>query len=524
MSTSDFLANFEASLNKLNKLNDYITRNTTNKKEFTGFVLTKLRELNEKIKLFITRFNELKAQVVTLQSQINDNSSGIQNKDGEIANLKSDLERLTKEKNDLKEFVDNEIPKNTQKSVDLEKETKQLQNNIDAMETKMRELESENAELTNQKNTLQQELSSRGDVQSEHAKAIEELSNKNKAELAKAQQDNAAQIDELQKQNDELQKQNDEQIANLNYKAQKMEEIEKQITEKENQIQGINQKIQELEQKIAEKDSQLAEKDRQIAELQQNTSSSQQQQQQNAEAITQASNRIKQLEKEKADLENINKDLVERIIAATNAINIATAQLEELVNQGFYDKSKQDVDVLIKEIEESLQLISNSIQGNSNAPPNSNQNVSSGRYNNPKYNRNLNINGKNTNLKDLIIDLKGKSDEQDRNSGGRNIFNKYKGALQFIEDILSQTPNISESDLNLMVKSAINKYNIEFYQNFNKIRGGFKNKKNTNKIVKFHKTRKQKGGYLWGKQKTTSLKSSKTSKIFLPSKHTKKRL
>jgi hypothetical protein len=39
----------------------------------------------------------------------------------------------------LKEFVDNEIPKNTQKSVDLEKETKQLQNNIDAMETKMRE-------------------------------------------------------------------------------------------------------------------------------------------------------------------------------------------------------------------------------------------------------------------------------------------------------------------------------------------------------------------------------------------------
>ncbi len=126
------------------------------------------------------------------------------------------------------------------------------------------------------------------------------------------------------------------------------------------------------------------------------------------------------------------------------------------------------------------------------------------------------------NLKDLLIDLKGKSDEQDRNSGGRNINNKYKSALAFIEDILSQTPNISDLDLNLMITSAMNKYNIEFYQNFNKIRGGFKNKKNTNKIIKFHKTRKQKGGYLWGKQKTISSKSSKTSIIFSPLKHSKK--
>jgi len=497
--TSDFLANFESSLNKLNKLNDYITRNTTNKREFTGFVLTKLRELNEKVKLFIIRFNELKAQVVTLQSQINDNSSGIQNKDGEIVNLKVELERLNKEKSDLKEFIDNELPKNTQKNVDLERKSEELQVKIDEMETKLRELEAQNVELTNQKNTLQQELSSRGDVQAEHAKSIEELSNKNKAELTKSQQDNAAQIDQLQK---EIADRESKSQANV----QQMEQIQKQIAEKDNQIQSISQKIQELEQKISEKDSQLAEKDRQIAELQQNTSTTQQQQQQNTEAITEATNRIKQLEKEKSDLENDNKDLVQRIIAATDAINIATAQLEELVNQGFYDKSKQDVDVIIKEIEASLQLISNSIQG-SNITKVSNSNNSS-------YDKNIiNLNGVLTNVNSLVRDLQAKSNQLIRNNNGKNVYDKYKAAYESIREFKNQNPNATDDDIKSKTKETLTKYNISI-SNTGIIQGGNMNlKKSKKKIRKPSTTRKQKGGYLWGKQKTFSFKNKTISKI-----------
>lgn len=497
--TSDFLANFESSLNKLNKLNDYITRNTTNKREFTGFVLTKLRELNEKVKLFIIRFNELKAQVVTLQSQINDNSSGIQNKDGEIVNLKVELERLNKEKSDLKEFIDNELPKNTQKNVDLERKSEELQVKIDEMETKLRELEAQNVELTNQKNTLQQELSSRGDVQAEHAKSIEELSNKNKAELTKSQQDNAAQIDQLQK---EIADRESKSQANV----QQMEQIQKQIAEKDNQIQSISQKIQELEQKISEKDSQLAEKDRQIAELQQNTSTTQQQQQQNTEAITEATNRIKQLEKEKSDLENDNKDLVQRIIAATDAINIATAQLEELVNQGFYDKSKQDVDVIIKEIEASLQLISNSIQG-SNITKVSNSNNSS-------YDKNIiNLNGVLTNVNSLVRDLQAKSNQLIRNNNGKNVYDKYKAAYESIREFKNQNPNATDDDIKSKTKETLSKYNISI-SNTGIIQGGNMNlKKSKKKIRKPSTTRKQKGGYLWGKQKTFSFKNKTISKI-----------
>jgi len=497
--TSDFLANFESSLNKLNKLSDYITRNTTNKREFTGFVLTKLRELNEKVKLFIIRFNELKAQVVTLQSQINDNSSGIQNKDGEIVNLKVELERLNKEKSDLKEFIDNELPKNTQKNVDLERKSEELQVKIDEMETKLRELEAQNVELTNQKNTLQQELSSRGDVQAEHAKSIEELSNKNKAELTKSQQDNAAQIDQLQK---EIADRESKSQANV----QQMEQIQKQIAEKDNQIQSISQKIQELEQKISEKDSQLAEKDRQIAELQQNTSTTQQQQQQNTEAITEATNRIKQLEKEKSDLENDNKDLVQRIIAATDAINIATAQLEELVNQGFYDKSKQDVDVIIKEIEASLQLISNSIQG-SNITKVSNSNNSS-------YDKNIiNLNGVLTNVNSLVRDLQAKSNQLIRNNNGKNVYDKYKAAYESIREFKNQNPNATDDDIKSKTKETLSKYNISI-SNTGIIQGGNMNlKKSKKKIRKPSTTRKQKGGYLWGKQKTFSFKNKTISKI-----------
>jgi DNA repair exonuclease SbcCD ATPase subunit len=368
------------------------------------------------------------------------------------------------------------------------------------METKLRELEAQNAELTNQKNTLQQELSSRGDVQAEHARSIEELSNKNKAELTKSQQDNAAQIDQLQKEIADRE-------SKLQANAQQMEQIQKQIAEKDNQIQSISQKIQELEQKISEKDSQLAEKDRQIAELQQNTSTTQQQQQQNTEAITQATNRIQQLEKEKADLENINKDLVQRIIAATDAINIATAQLEELVNQGFYDKSKQDVDVIIKEIEASLQLISNSIQG-SNITTNVSNSINS------SYDKNIiNLNGVLTNVNSLMRDLQAKSNQFIRNNNGKNVYDKYKAAYETIREFKNQNPNANDDVMKSKTKEILSKYNINI-SNTGIIQGGNMNLKKSKKKIRIHSTtRKQKGGYLWGKQKTFSFKNKTISKI-----------
>jgi chromosome segregation ATPase len=350
----------------------------------------------------------------------------------------------------------------------------------------LRELEAKNVSLENEKETLQKELSSRGDVQGQHAQEIQQLSEKNKLEVEKLQQENLKEIQELQK----------------------------QIADKDAQIQSNLQKIQTLEQQIVEKD-------KKIADFEATCGVAQQEQQQNATAIQSANDKIAQLENEKSVLQKMNDDLIKRIIAATEAINNATSQLEELTNQAFYDKSNQDVSAIINEIEASLQQIINTIQGNTNtATPNPSVSLSGPRQSNQstpeQRNRNINMNGNQSNLNFLLSDLKNKSNDVIRNTGQQN--NKYINAYDFIDFNLASNPNMSEDELNMMVKSALSQNGIQLYGNFNKVKGGYnmslKKTKKYNKKAKSHHTRKQKGGYLWGNQKSSSIKSMKGNRSF----------
>jgi chromosome segregation ATPase len=483
---SEFLAKFDDSLRRLSKLNDMISKNTTNKKEFSAFVLSKLQELNVKIKEIVEKIKQIKSQLVLLQGSVNQNTSGIQNKDKEIADLKANLEKLTQEKKNLEDLINNEIPKNTNKNLELQKE-------IDEKESKLRELESKNVALMNEKEALQKELSNRGDLQGQHAQEIQQLSEKNKLEVEKMQQENIKQIQELQK----------------------------QIADKDTQIQSNLQKIQSLEQQIVEKD-------KKIAELESKSSSVQQQQQQNVEAIKSANDKIAQLENEKLALQQMNDDLIKRIVAATEVINNATIQLEELTNQNFYDKSNQDFIAIINEIEASLQQIINTIQGTGTVgqnvknllppPPGSITNLPPSPPDSiQQKNRTIVYQNQTLKINDLLKGLKTKGEQVARTTGEQN--NKYIKAYNLISNI---NPNISDMSLITTVTRALPNIDVDVNAlGVLTVKGGnnmsLKKTKKHHKKMKSHYTRKQKGGFLWGKQKTSSIKTPKTSSYLVTS-------
>ena len=133
-----FLAQFQQSLNLLNNLNDIINENTQDKQQFTTFVKEQLARVRTKIGALIQRINELKAKLVTLQDQINQNNGGIQNKDAEIADL-------TRQRNE----INTQLTEATRLRDENMNRANALQTDIDQREAEIQRLTAENATLRN---------------------------------------------------------------------------------------------------------------------------------------------------------------------------------------------------------------------------------------------------------------------------------------------------------------------------------------------------------------------------------------
>ena len=293
-------------------------------------------------------------------------------------------------------------------------------------------------------------------------------------------------------------------------RAQQIEDLNNQHAA---QMEQLQQEIQRLQQEIEQRDRQIAANDA-------NAQQQQQDQQNNANAIQELNNRIAAIEGERNALQEENNDLIGRIIAATEAIGNAAEHLRELTDEGFYNTSREEVERKIGEIEAIIQQISNAIQGNGGlqvAAPQQRQ-----RQQRPDRNRNININNRNMNVNDLLNNLREKGADVARNTGDQD--NKYNKALRFIEETLQTTPNIQDRELKLVVDAAFNRNAIDF-TNEGRIRGGYKTtRKHKTRGKKY--TRRQKGGFLYGKYKKTSTiassstPSSKNTSSLLSSKST----
>ena len=118
------------------------------------------------------------------------------------------------------------------------------------------------------------------------------------------------------------------------------------MNELTNEITVRDNKLNDLQQQLQEKTNEVTAHAQNINTIQGQTAS-----------------QIEALNQQIVDLRTENEDLIQRIIAATRAINMATASLETLSNSS---PNPQEIEQLFGMIEQSIKDISNSLQSGTN--------------------------------------------------------------------------------------------------------------------------------------------------------------
>jgi chromosome segregation ATPase len=173
---------------------------------------------------------------------------------------------------------------------------------IDQKEDALRTINNQLQEITNEREALKNELNSRGDKDQLHAAELERMSNENQGKLAQQQQE---------------------------------------LTQKINECDA---KIQDYERKIQENESA-------ISTAQQNTQNT----------ISELTAQLEKANQEKQDLTSLNNELIDKIRSATGAISEAADELVRLSNAAPNLRTKADVDQIVREVNDSIQQISNAL-------------------------------------------------------------------------------------------------------------------------------------------------------------------
>jgi chromosome segregation ATPase len=301
---SQHLQEFTNSMAKLEDINRLVQTSVSQKQAFSNNLVGKLKDINGKIQVLAGQINQLKATLDGLQGKVTTNGSAINEKNTQIGQLNQTIIQLNAEKQQMSEQLHA-----IQEQTITEKAA--LQQKIDVDEAKIRTLMESQTALQTQANALTDELANKGDVQALHSREIQQ---------------------ETQKFQEQLEAQSQVNI-------QKMNELTNEITVRDN-------KLNDLQQQLQEKTNEVTAHAQNINTIQGQTAS-----------------QIEALNQQIVDLRTENEDLIQRIIAATRAINMATASLETLSNSS---PNPQEIEQLFGMIEQSIKDISNSLQSGTN--------------------------------------------------------------------------------------------------------------------------------------------------------------
>jgi chromosome segregation ATPase len=251
-------------------------------------------------------------------------------------------------------------------------------------------------------------------------------------------------------------------IDSLISENEKNQQIIQQLQQQE---QVLNQKQEENISQMNALNDQIVAKDEEISKLKQDTGAKAVELQKTVDTLTQQTQdnqiTIQQLKQQLESLKLENDDLVQRIIAATQAIMEATSKLETLNDPSSFDEA--GLEQAFAEVEKSIQEISNAIQGNSKALPSVRDVL------NPQQK-----------LETLLEQLKVKQQSDPTNANVNN-------AIAQLEE-LKLKPNFDSKEITTIFQNN----NIEFRNNQITKTGG-KTKKNR----RYKKT--QKGGFTYKK-------------------------
>ena len=431
---SNFLKDFETSLQSLSKINDYITKSIEDKTIFSKNVYQKLIDINEKIQGLSEGIGKLKQRLADLQKTVDTNEQTVNTKTTTCNDLANQLQSLQQEKADLA----NQLELLRQK---YDTDINGKQDNIDKLESDLRELNEQHKLLQTELETLKQYVNSKGD---NHAN-----------DIANQEAKFEDQIKKLMAENEEKQK-----------------ALEKSIQDKEQTITDLNNKLTAATQEAQANKANL---DNQSNETQ---------------------NQINNLQSEIARLQALNDDYVSRIISATQAINEAVNNLSKLTNDSLNSenitKAFTDIELSIQKIANAM----NSNSSNSSSSSNSSTNGFLPQENTAKINnRKFTILGKEITLDQLVTFIKQNYDEADTNIA--SVLRQINGIITVYGNNTKNIKPMDISKIERQIIDALNQTGIDISDLTGGFRRK-KTRKLRKHFKRIHrKSRKQKGGYIY---------------------------
>lgn len=309
-SQPDFLNQFQQKMDRLNAVRSGIQASVQSKEQFANYLKTRLQEINTGLKQLTGLINQLKNKADNLEAQISTNNASIGDKERQLEQLSKQLETLNIERNDL-------IAKMSQQDNATKSQMAQmaqLQNQINNYEAQVRDLKQLSETQSGELNALRQEMTRTGDERDK------------------------AHVQELARLTEQSRQQLEQQEAQL---MQKIKECEAKMT-------GFDQQIRDKETGFVTRQREIEEK------------------------MMQAQNSGTALQSEIANLRNENEGLIQRLIAATNAINQSADDLQLLMADIPNAQSKQEIEALLNSISQqmgqSIENISRAAQGQPQGP------------------------------------------------------------------------------------------------------------------------------------------------------------
>jgi myosin heavy subunit len=299
MAEKRYFQNFNESMGRLKNISDKVQIRIDAKKKFSAELINNLQSVNTQILSLEEKINAFKNSLNELTGRANANSNEINNKNREMDMLKQQLNNL---KSDKALAEKNLIDLQQKCQVD----TNNLQQKINSSEAAIRALTDENSILKQKSDALAQDLSSKGELPRQHAEQLDRLTQDTRQQLANKEQENKQKIDQI-------------------------------IVD----IQKRDQQIQQLQKQLQDKNNELA---------------------MSVQNITNTKTNIESLQAQINILTAENRDLIGRIIGATLEINKAVENLERLTNAVQDDQTSVSVNDLFKQITNSIEKISNSLQ------------------------------------------------------------------------------------------------------------------------------------------------------------------
>jgi len=429
MAENDFIERFDASMRRLNEVRQGIQANIEMKQQFTNNIKDSLTQISRRLAALVGEITALKNRAEELDGHVNRNTTAINDKDRQYQELQAQIAQLQQQHDADVRALNEEKDRLTQQINGLQEQINTCEQNLREVTQIRDQLTNEKDQLTNERDALRNELQGRGDQANEHAQQIQQL-------------------------------------------TEQAQQREQALTDRINQCEA---RIAEFERQINEKDAEIA----RVNQEHQNTRGS-------------AENQSQNLQQEITRLTQQNEQLSQRIVAATQAIMDATEDLERLTAAVPNATTQREVNAILQEIEQSLQNISNVIQGQhaaAAAPVAPVGQVAQGRL---PDNTPINVidyaSGQPINVPLSTINQQLSRKAQQLRRANPNGDNKYQTALNQIAN--ARTPED--------VSGYLRGIDIRNSPQGITVRGGRRTKKN----------RKQKGGFTY---KSTSIRRSISS-------------